>query len=96
MENGNGQGELFTLSLKRYPYRLRANDLIRIGGRLGLVLRVNDCAAVVLVNRPPRQFTTRFDKKVRLQPSPVTFRISANSETEIVHRQKPKTQRRKK
>lgn len=87
------QGELFTLVLKKHPYRLRANDIIRFNGRLGLVLRVNDCAAVILMNRPPRQFITRFDKKVRLQPAPATFRISANSEIEVI---KPKTQRRKK
>lgn len=91
----NGQGELFKLVLKPYPFRLRTNDLIRISGRLGLVIRVSEGAAVVLINRPARIFSTRFDKRVRIQPSPVLVRISANSETEILHRSKPKTERKK-
>lgn len=75
------QGELFGLVLeRRHPFRLRANDIIRVDGRLGLVIRVNECAAVVLLNRRPREFSTRF------QPPPVTFRISVNSETEILNR----------
>jgi hypothetical protein len=74
------QGDLFGLLLhRRHPFRLRANDVIRIDGKLGWVIRVNECAAVVLVNRRAREFTTRFDKRVRIQPSPVTFRISANT-----------------
>jgi hypothetical protein len=33
---------------------------------------------------------TRFDKHVRLQPSPIIFRISANSEAEIINNKSPK------
>jgi hypothetical protein len=87
--NGNGgQGELFGLVLqRRHLFRLRVNDVIRVNGnKLGRVIRVNECAAVVLVNRRAREFKTRFDKPVRIQPSPATFRISANSETEILNR----------
>ena len=86
--NGNGeQAELFGLILqRRHPFRLRANDVIRIDGRLGRIIRVTESAAVVLVNRPERNFKTRFDKPVRFQPPPVRFRISANAETEILNR----------
>ena len=86
--NGNGeQVELFGLLLqRRYPFRLRANDVIRVDGRLARIIRVTECAAVVLVNRPARAFKTRFDKPVCFQPSAVTFRISADSETEILNR----------
>ena len=87
MKDISEQGELFGLVLeRRYPFRLRTNDIVRIGGRLGLIIRVNECAAVVLMNRRAREFSTRFDKRVRIQPSPVTFRISVNSETEILNR----------
>jgi hypothetical protein len=70
----------------QYPFRLRANDVIRWDGRLCRVLRVNECAAVVLMNRPVREFKTRFDKPVRFQPAPVIFRICSDSEVEIVNR----------
>jgi len=68
----------------RPPFRLRVNDIVRIDGRLGRVIRVSDCAAVVMVNQPVREFSTRFDKPVRFQPPPRIFRISANAEAEIV------------
>ena len=81
------QPELFGVIFQRpHPFRLRANDVIRIGGRLGRIIRVTDCAAVVVMNRPAREFVTRFDKRVRLQPSPLIFRIAANAETEILNR----------
>jgi hypothetical protein len=87
MKNIADQGELFGLVLqRRYPFRLRANDVIRLGGKLGWIIRVNECAAVVLMNRPIREFSTRFDKPVRFQPPPVMFRIGANSEVEILNR----------
>ncbi len=87
MKGVGEQGELLGLVLqRRYPFRLRANDVIRIDGTLCRVIRVNECAAVVLMNRRMREFSTRFDKHVRIQPSPVTFRISANSESEILNR----------
>jgi hypothetical protein len=35
------------------------------------VIRINECAAVVIMNRPVRDFKTRFDKPVRLQPPDV-------------------------
>jgi hypothetical protein len=76
------------------PFRLRANDVIRINGRLARVIRVSECAAVVQMNRPTREFTTRFDKHVRFRPSPATFRISANSEVEIVNRKQPARRKR--
>ena len=88
--NGD-QPELFGVIFQQpYPFRLRANDVVRIGGRLGRIIRVSDCAAVVVMNRPAREFVTRFDKRVRLQPSPLIFRIAANAETEIVNRKSPK------
>lgn len=82
------QGELFGLVWRKFQprFRLRVNDLLRIDGALCRVIRVTECAAVVLMNRPPREFTTRFDRHVRLQPAPLTFRISPNSETEILNR----------
>ena len=85
------QGELFALCWERPdPLRLRVNDVVRIDGRLGFVIRVNDCAAVVLMHRPARVFKTRFDKPVRFQQSPITFRISTYSVAEILNRSLPK------
>lgn len=97
MEQNGGQAELFGLVWQPMdqPLRLRANDVIRFNGRLGLVIRVNECAAVILMNRPVRQFTTRFDKPVRFQPPPLVFRISPNSEIEIVNRKNGKPKKRK-
>ena len=69
----------------RHPFRLHAGDVIRSGGRLCRVIRVNECAAVIIMNRPVRDFKTRFDKPVRFQPQPAIFRISPNSETEILN-----------
>ena len=66
--------------------RLRVGDVIRFENRLCRVIRVNDCAAVVIMNRPPRVFKTRFWKPVAFQPSPATFRISPNAEVEILNR----------
>ena len=68
------------------PCRLRAGDVIRFNGRLCRVVRVNECAAVVIMNRPVRHFKTRFDKTVRFQPSPLMFRISPQSEVTILNR----------
>ncbi len=69
-----------------YPFRLRAGDVFRFNGRLCRVIRVSDCAAVVIMNRPVRDFKTRFDKPVRFQPPPALFYISPNSETQILNR----------
>jgi hypothetical protein len=72
--------------LSSYPFRLRAGDVIRFNGRLCRVIRVNDCAAVIIMNQSIRDFKTRFDKPVRFQPPPAQFRISAQSECEILNR----------
>lgn len=69
-----------------HAFRLRAGDVIRHDGRLCRVIRVNECAAVVIMNRPVRNFKTRFDKPVRFTPPPAMFRISPNSDTEILNR----------
>lgn len=71
-----------------YPFRLRAGDVIRYDGRLCRVLRVNESAAVVIMNRPLREFKTRFDKHVRFTPAPAVFRISPESEVEILNLKK--------
>jgi len=73
----------------QHPFRLHTGDVIRLGGRLCRVIRVNECAAVVLMNRPIREFTTRFDKPVSFQPPPAMFRISPDSEVEILNRKTP-------
>jgi hypothetical protein len=69
----------------QHPFRLHAGDVIRLDGRLGRVVRVNECAAVIIMNRPVRDFKTRFDKPVRFQPPPALFRISPQSEVEILN-----------
>ena len=70
----------------RHPFRLQAGDVFRFQERLCRVIRVNECAAVVIMNRPVRDFKTRFDKPVRFTPPPATFRISPQSEVEILNR----------
>jgi hypothetical protein len=68
------------------PFRLRAGDVIRFNERLCRVVHVSECAAVVIVNRPVRDFKTRFDKPVRFHPPPALFRISPQSEVQILNR----------
>jgi hypothetical protein len=68
------------------PFRLQAGDVFRFNGKLCRVIRVSECAAVVVMNRPMRNFKTRFDKPVRFQPPPMLFRIGAQSEVEILNR----------
>ncbi|HWN97188.1 MAG TPA: hypothetical protein VNT99_19310 [Methylomirabilota bacterium] len=82
------QAELFTEAWlpPRHPFRLRVNDLFRSEGRLCRVIRVTECAAVVLMNMPERIFTTRFDKPVKFRQPPLLFRISANAAVEILNR----------
>ena len=70
----------------QHPFRLHAGDVIRLNNRLCRIVRVNECAAVVIMNRPVREFKTRFDKPVRFTPPPATFRISSQSEVEILNR----------
>jgi hypothetical protein len=73
--------------LPEYSFRLRAGDVIRFAdGKLGRVIRVTECSAVVIMNRKVRDFKTRFDKPVRFQPPPRMFRISPNSAGEILNR----------
>lgn len=72
--------------IQERPFRLRGGDVIRFNGRLCLVVRVNECSAVVIMNRKIREFKTRFDKPVRFQPPPAMFRISPDSEVEILNR----------
>ena len=68
------------------PYRLRADDVICYEGKPCPVLRVTECAAVVAVEQPPREFTTIFGKRVRIQPKPRLVRISSNSTVPILKR----------
>lgn len=65
---------------------LRAGDLVRYAGQTCQVLRVTECAAVIAITRPPREFTTLFGVTVRLQPKPALVRISPNSELPILNR----------
>ena len=66
--------------------RLRAGDLIRYEGKPCRVLRVTDSSAVVAVTKQPREFTTLFGVRVRIQPKPALVRISSNSEVPILNR----------
>jgi hypothetical protein len=68
------------------PYRLREGDIIRYEDQTCPVLRVTDCAAVVAMERPAREFTTIFGKQVRIQPKPRLVRISSNSTVPILNR----------
>jgi hypothetical protein len=91
------QANFFGLISPQFPrrFRLQANDIVRIDGKLCRIIRITDCAAVVLMNRPPREFTTRFDKRVRFQPGPLIFRISPNAEVEIIPSPKKNKQERR-
>jgi hypothetical protein len=91
MNEHGQQAELFGLvpQTTEYPFRLRVNDIVRIDGKLCRIIRVTECAAVVLMNRPPREFKTRFDRQVRFQPRPAMFRISPNAEVEVLTNRKP-------
>jgi hypothetical protein len=72
--------------LAEYPFRLRAGDVFRFDGKLCRVIRVNYSCAVVVMNRPVRDFKTRFDKPVRFQPPTARFYISPQSEVTILNR----------
>jgi hypothetical protein len=74
--------------LPEYPFRLRAGDVFPFNDRLCRVIRVNDCSAVVIMNQRVRDFKTQFDKPIRFQPPPKTFRISPQSEVSILNRKK--------
>lgn len=70
----------------QHTFRLRVNDLFRSDGRLCRVIRVTECAAVIVMNRPAREFKTRFDRPVRFEQPPAIFRVSPNAEVEILNR----------
>jgi len=72
--------------LSAYPFKLRPGDVFKFNDRLCRVLRVNYSSAVVIMNRPVREFKTRFDKPVRFQPPPWRFYISPNSEVAVLNR----------
>jgi hypothetical protein len=86
--NDPAQSEFFGLIWRpfQHPFRLRTGDVIRYSDRLCRVIRVNECAAVVIMNRPRREFKTRFHGPVCFQPPPAMFRISPQSEVEILNR----------
>ena len=67
-------------------FRLRAGDLIDYDGQACRVVRVTESSAVVAVTRPAREFVTRFDVRVQIQPKPALVRISPNSEVPILNR----------
>ena len=68
------------------PYRLRAGDVVLFQNRPCPVLGVSDCAAVIAVNKPARQFTTIWGVTVRIKPKPALVRISSNSLCPIIKR----------
>ena len=72
--------------LSAYPFTLRAGDVFKFNERLCRVVRVNYSSAVVIMNRPVRDFKTRFDKPVRFQPPPKQFYVSPQSEVTILNR----------
>jgi hypothetical protein len=69
-----------------HPFRLRPGDLIELDGQPCPIIRVTECAAVVAVGQPWREFTTLAGKRVQLQPAPKLVRISPNSEVQILNR----------
>jgi hypothetical protein len=75
-----------------HPFRLHAGDVIRLNNRLCRVIRVTECAAVVIMNRPVREFKTLFDKPVCFRPRPAIVRIDSNSETPVLNRRPRKRQ----
>ena len=68
------------------PYRLRAGDVVLFQNRPCPVLRVSDCAAVIAVNKPAKQFTTIWGVTVRIKPKPALVRISSNALCPILKR----------
>ena len=71
---------------KQHQFRLRVGDVVRLDKRLCRVIRVNECAAVLLMRQPARQFKTRFDRPVRFERPPALVRIWSNSDIEILNR----------
>jgi hypothetical protein len=72
--------------MNNHSFRLRAGDLVSYAGQRCPVIRVSDCAAVLAVTQPAREFTTLGGVRVRIQPKPALVRISANAEVPIISR----------
>ena len=72
--------------MNNYPFHLRAGDVVRYEGQNCAVVRVTDCAAVLAMTKPARQFTTRFGSRVCFQPKPAFVRISPDSQIPILNR----------
>lgn len=88
--NDPNQTELFGIVWlpPEYPFHLRVNDLFRFDERLCRVIRINESCATVLMNRPERDFKTRFDKPVKFRQLPGIIHISPNSAVEILYRKR--------
>jgi len=97
MKNPREHAQLFGVIQRqiRPQFRLRVNDIVRISGKLCRVIRATESTAVIMMNQPPPEFTTLFDKHVRFQPAPARFRISPNSELEILNRNPREPKKRK-
>ena len=67
-------------------FRLRAGDTVRFDGQPCRVLRVSESSAVIALARQPREFTTVFGQRIRIQPRPDLVHISPNSEVPILNR----------
>ncbi len=76
---------------RQFQFRLRVGDVVRLDNRLCRVVRVNECAAVLLMNQPARQFKTRFDRPVRFELPPSLTRVSSNADLEILNRKERKS-----
>ena len=72
--------------MNAHPFRLRVGDVIEMDGQPCPIVRVTECAAVVAVAQPWREFTTLMGKRVQLQPAPKLVRISPNSDCPILNR----------
>ena len=72
--------------MTNHLFRLRAGDIVRYEGQSCPVIRVSDCAAVIAITKPAREFTTLFGVRVTIQPKPALVRISPQSEIPIIKR----------
>jgi hypothetical protein len=72
--------------MNNHTFRLRAGDVVRYGGQHCPVIRVSECAAVIAITKPAREFTTLFGVRVSIKPKPALVRLSPNSEIPILKR----------
>ena len=72
--------------MNNHAFRFHAGDVVSYAGQSCPVLRVSDCAAVITMPKPPREFTTLFGVRVTIQPKPALVRISPHSEIPILNR----------